>query len=182
MFLILGIVNSIFIPSAVYSLWSQNNFFSFLENPLSYARKTHTRNKFILYFLVGTFLEGLFIILLFHSFNQLQSKTLILMTILGLILSALIGLTAHPKTRRFHKISAISFILVMILWSLIFHILLLSVSQIHGQLGLGLSLATIVGMSYFYFKLKSIGYSELYFIAIITMWNILMCSLYFLYF
>ena len=181
MFLILGIINSIFIQSVVYSLWSQNNYFSFLQNPLSYARKTHTKNKFVLYFLVGTFLEGLFIISLFYSFDQLQSKTLILITILGLLLSALIGLTTHPKTRRFHKISAISFVLVMILWSLIFHILLLSVSQIHGQLGLGLSVATIVGMSYFYFKLKSIGYSELYFIAIITVWNILMCSLYYIY-
>ncbi len=158
-----------------------NKYFSFLTTPLSFARKTHTRQQYVLYFIIGTLLEGIFLFLLFYFF-ELRSFLLLTITVIGLISSALIGLTTSHSVRKFHTNIAIFFILIMILWSFVFHILLFSISPIHNLFGLALSGMALVGIPYFYFKMKSIGYSELYFILVLTLWNILMSTLYFIHY
>jgi hypothetical protein len=178
-YLLLGLGNALFISTAVYALWLQNNFFSFRTTPLSHARKTHTKFQFTLYFIIGTLFEAAFIISLFYTFPVLQSTLVYILTCIGLGASIGIGITTNPKTRTIHQVCARLFMVTMILWSFIFHGLLFSVSPLHGILGFTLSGITLVGVPYFYFYKKSIGWTELFFIIIVLFWNVLLSSLIF---
>jgi hypothetical protein len=177
-FFLHGLLNAIFIPAAVYALWTQNKRFSFYGTPLSFARKTHTRSQFVLFFVIGTLLEALFLFELFYTFPVLRSTTLMICTAIGLIASICIGITTNVKVRTLHQLSAQLFTATMIAWSLIFHTLIYSVSPIHSILGFVLSFLAITGIPYFYFYKKSVGWTELFFITIIVIWNILFASLF----
>lgn len=178
-FAILGIVNAISFPLAALALWIQNEKFSFKVIPLSYARTTKTKNQFITYFIIGTIMEALFITSLFYSFSVLQSVVLYTVTVLGLSASIGIGVTTSPTTQTLHRLLAIAMVCTMIFWSFAFHTLLYVTAPLQSLMGFLLSSIALLVVPYLYFKLKSTGYTELFFLCIISLWNILMVSLLF---
>ena len=174
-----GILNAFFIPSAILFLWLQNERFSFFNTPISYTRKTRTKTQFIAYTLSANFIEIAFLISIFQTFPSLLSPNLLWLLILGLGSLAVTAVTTKQEHSSLHKIAGHTMATTVILWSILFHIELLSVSVFFGFIGLLLSLLCVTLLPFIYFHLKSVGWAELLFAGIVICWNIMMTVLLF---
>ena len=171
-----GLLNCVFIPLAVYFLWSKNNYFNFFELPLTYSGTTHTKKPFIVLTCIGITIELLFVMYLLNAFNLTTNNILMYFAAIGFLGIFITALTPQGRP-RLHRAGIRIMITVMVFWSMYLHFLLFSVSSKIALLGTALSTICLFGVSYFYFFIKSKGYTELFFIGIVLLWNILMTYL-----
>ena len=173
LFLYFGIVNLLFIPLALYFLWVRNGKFSLVTLPISYTGTTTTRKHFMFLTSLGAFIELLFITQLLLTLGMATDKFLLPLQIIGFLGIFLTAITP-PGASRLHRAGITIMVIAMTFWSLYFHYALLSYSNLIAGIGLILSISTFIGIPYFYYYVKSKGLTELFFIAIVLCWNILM--------
>lgn len=170
-----GILNLFFIPLAIYFLWVSNDKFSLVKLPLSYVGTTHSKRQFIFLVSLGTLIELLFVLHILSTVDMISNNILLALLVVGFLGMFLTAATPHSKP-RLHKAGITIMVVAMTLWSFYFHYALSTYSSVVASIGFILSILTLTGVPYLYFYIKSKGLTELFFIAVVLFWNILMTS------
>jgi hypothetical protein len=168
-----GVFNLCFIPLAIYFLWLRNNKFSLVNYPISYTGTTHTKKHFVFLTALGTLIELLFVVYFLIALELISNSILLILLVVGFTGIFLTAITPSGRP-RLHRAGITIMIVAMTIWSFYLHYLLLPYSTAIAYIGFVLSIATILGVPYFYFYIRSKGLTELFFIAVVLLWNIFM--------
>ena len=177
LFPLIGIINAIFIPLALYYVWNENGRFPIRSLPFSHAGDTHTARIFSKLVAIAATLELLFLVELFTTLPALQTPLLIALPLIGMAALLLTAAVSSKRSFIIHRICTGIMVWSLIAWSFLFHTALLAISTLIGSAGLFLSTILVLGIPVLYFRHKSFGSSEVLFASVVVVWNLLMTYL-----